>query len=355
MIVLTRLLGPILQPGREQGITPDFWQPKHAAAYIANGLVIAVVAPIVEELTFRGLGYSLLARYGKWAAIVLTGLAFGLAHGLVAGASLPHGVRNGPRLSTQPSEKRLPRHDRPRPLQRGCADRFSCRKTTGGYSARVRCGLVCALALLTLFPAATGAAPLASIQTTPAAGAGTAARDLCGRRRRGFVSLGLRRRDGGRRTDGRAHVCGRSLDGDPHLPVGGRHDGNRDNLGHGVRAHLDGAEPGPLRPQGRPARSDRPRRAKPGGRARGPTREDRDHQDARRRHVSLFARASGLRAPTPQQASGRRPFRSHFASFRSSSPASPGAARAGAPTTSPPTSSRPLRERSPSRSRAGKT
>ena len=34
----------------------------------------------------------------------------------------------------------------------------------------MRCGLVCALALLILFPAATGAAPLASIQTTPAAG-----------------------------------------------------------------------------------------------------------------------------------------------------------------------------------------
>ena len=42
-----------------------------------------VVAPIVEELTFRGLGYSLLARYGRWTAIVTTGLAFGLAHGLV--------------------------------------------------------------------------------------------------------------------------------------------------------------------------------------------------------------------------------------------------------------------------------
>ena len=34
----------------------------------------------------------------------------------------------------------------------------------------MRCGLVCALALLILFPAATGAAPFASIQTTPAAG-----------------------------------------------------------------------------------------------------------------------------------------------------------------------------------------
>jgi membrane protease YdiL (CAAX protease family) len=83
MIVLTRLLGPILEPGREQGVTPDTWQPDHAAAYVVNGLVIAVVAPIVEELTFRGLGYSLLVRYGRWTAIILVGVAFGLAHGLV--------------------------------------------------------------------------------------------------------------------------------------------------------------------------------------------------------------------------------------------------------------------------------
>jgi uncharacterized protein len=83
MIVLARVLGPILQPGREQGVTPDTWQPEHAAAYVANGVVIAVVAPIVEELTFRGLGYSLLIRFGRWTAILLVGLSFGLAHGLV--------------------------------------------------------------------------------------------------------------------------------------------------------------------------------------------------------------------------------------------------------------------------------
>jgi membrane protease YdiL (CAAX protease family) len=83
MYVLTILLGPILHPDREQGVTPDTWQPRHVAAYIANGFVIAVVAPIVEELTFRGLGYSLLARYGRWTAIIGTGVAFGLAHGLV--------------------------------------------------------------------------------------------------------------------------------------------------------------------------------------------------------------------------------------------------------------------------------
>ena len=35
------------------------------------------------SLTFRGLGYSLLVRFGRWTAIVLVGIAFGLAHGLV--------------------------------------------------------------------------------------------------------------------------------------------------------------------------------------------------------------------------------------------------------------------------------
>lgn len=83
MLVLTFLLGPILHPGREQGVTPDTWQPDHAAAYVVNGLVIAIVAPIVEELTFRGLGQSLLQFLGRWPSILLVGVAFGATHGLV--------------------------------------------------------------------------------------------------------------------------------------------------------------------------------------------------------------------------------------------------------------------------------
>jgi membrane protease YdiL (CAAX protease family) len=83
MIVLSAILDPILQPGREQGLTPKHWEGSHAGQYIANAVAIAVVAPIVEELTFRGLGFSLLQPYGEWTAIVLVGVLFGLAHGLV--------------------------------------------------------------------------------------------------------------------------------------------------------------------------------------------------------------------------------------------------------------------------------
>ncbi len=73
----------LTHPGNEQGLTPSHWEPSHAAAYVVNGLVICTWVPLVEELTFRGLGYSLLEPFGRWPAILVVGLLFGLAHGLV--------------------------------------------------------------------------------------------------------------------------------------------------------------------------------------------------------------------------------------------------------------------------------
>jgi membrane protease YdiL (CAAX protease family) len=77
----------IAHPGNEQGLTPSHWEPSHAAAYVVNGIVICTFIPFVEELTFRGLGYSLLEPYGQWLAIVAIGVLFALAHGLIL--SLP--------------------------------------------------------------------------------------------------------------------------------------------------------------------------------------------------------------------------------------------------------------------------
>jgi len=77
------LLEPLLHGGAEQGLTPPKWEPSHAGAYAANFAVVAGMAPLTEELTFRGLGFSLLERYGRWFAIVADGVTFGLAHGLV--------------------------------------------------------------------------------------------------------------------------------------------------------------------------------------------------------------------------------------------------------------------------------
>jgi membrane protease YdiL (CAAX protease family) len=82
--VLSAVLTPILHPGREQGLTPDRWQPAHLAPFVANAIVVCVIAPFVEEVTFRGVGFGLIAaRFGVEPAIVATAVFFGLAHGLV--------------------------------------------------------------------------------------------------------------------------------------------------------------------------------------------------------------------------------------------------------------------------------
>jgi len=81
------LYDAVADPGNEQGLTPTSWQPDHAAAYVVNAIVICTWIPFVEELTYRGLGYSLLERFGRWPAILAVGILFGLAHGLVV--SLP--------------------------------------------------------------------------------------------------------------------------------------------------------------------------------------------------------------------------------------------------------------------------
>ena len=73
----------IVNPGNEQGLTPSHWEPHHWVAYVANAVVICTWVPFVEELTFRGLGYTLLEPFGRWPAIVVVGIVFGLAHGLV--------------------------------------------------------------------------------------------------------------------------------------------------------------------------------------------------------------------------------------------------------------------------------
>lgn len=70
-------------PGKEQGITDVRWEPAHAGAFTANLVLFAAIAPFVEELTFRGSGQSLLRFLGRWPSILIVGVAFGLAHGLL--------------------------------------------------------------------------------------------------------------------------------------------------------------------------------------------------------------------------------------------------------------------------------
>lgn len=67
----------------EQGLVPDGWDSSRAGAFVAFFLVVTFLAPAVEELTYRGLGISLLLPWGSVPAIGVTGVLFGAAHGLL--------------------------------------------------------------------------------------------------------------------------------------------------------------------------------------------------------------------------------------------------------------------------------
>lgn len=78
-------LSPFLDASEEQGLVPKEWDPSRAGAFAAFFVTVSVLAPTVEELAYRGLGFSLLAPYGAWTAILVTGVLFGAAHGLILG------------------------------------------------------------------------------------------------------------------------------------------------------------------------------------------------------------------------------------------------------------------------------
>jgi membrane protease YdiL (CAAX protease family) len=85
VFVVSAIVAQFANPEREQGLIPEHWDASRIAPFVGFVIVVVVIAPIVEELLFRGVGYGLLEQFGQYTAIVLVGLAFALVHGLIAG------------------------------------------------------------------------------------------------------------------------------------------------------------------------------------------------------------------------------------------------------------------------------
>jgi membrane protease YdiL (CAAX protease family) len=74
---------PFLHGGEDQGLGADRWEPDKAGAFAANVVILVLLGPFAEELFFRGVGVRVLAQYGGLLAILVTGVIFGLVHGIL--------------------------------------------------------------------------------------------------------------------------------------------------------------------------------------------------------------------------------------------------------------------------------
>jgi membrane protease YdiL (CAAX protease family) len=85
LLIAESVLESLLHGAREQGLEPAHWDSSRAVQFALNAAVVVIAAPIVEEFTFRGVGFRLLAPFGTLVAVFGTAIAFAADHGLVEG------------------------------------------------------------------------------------------------------------------------------------------------------------------------------------------------------------------------------------------------------------------------------
>ena len=79
--VVAAIYSVIVPTDVEQGVTEDLGAEDGTLGLIIAGLMVMIVAPVAEELFFRGFFYKALrSRFSMVAAAMLDGLLFGLIH-----------------------------------------------------------------------------------------------------------------------------------------------------------------------------------------------------------------------------------------------------------------------------------
>ena len=81
-LVVGALLDQVLNAGDRQGIVADTWDSTRLTPCVINAVLIVGRGPFVEELLFRGVGVRVLSVFGAGPAIVISGVMFGLIHGI---------------------------------------------------------------------------------------------------------------------------------------------------------------------------------------------------------------------------------------------------------------------------------
>jgi membrane protease YdiL (CAAX protease family) len=84
---LTQLYGVVFHIHGKDKLPTEFGANKSTAALVGTAIFVCVIAPLAEELFFRGFFFPTLKRWsGPIVAALITGLLFGLAH---AGSASP--------------------------------------------------------------------------------------------------------------------------------------------------------------------------------------------------------------------------------------------------------------------------
>jgi len=79
--MLTAVYGVAIQPDAEQGTVEALGGDQGIVGLIVAGVMVIAVAPVVEEVFFRGFLYGALrSRLGIWAAAGINGALFGVIH-----------------------------------------------------------------------------------------------------------------------------------------------------------------------------------------------------------------------------------------------------------------------------------
>jgi uncharacterized protein len=82
------LYSVIFQPNNPQRTIDDLGADKNTALLVAGAVLVILVAPVCEEIVFRGFIYRVLrSRMAFWLAAGIDGILFGLVHGV--NAALP--------------------------------------------------------------------------------------------------------------------------------------------------------------------------------------------------------------------------------------------------------------------------
>lgn len=80
-VVFVIVYGAFVRPDAEQTVTEDLGLREGMATLVLGGVLVVLVAPVAEEVFFRGFFYrSLRSSLGVWSAAAVTGAVFGLIH-----------------------------------------------------------------------------------------------------------------------------------------------------------------------------------------------------------------------------------------------------------------------------------